>query len=111
MTNSIRLPSAIITRWPADDAGRAEPGGDPADLVLELGPGQAAAAGLDEREPVGALRRGHGDQVGDVAPTGRGGIRRMAVGILPHPATRAVHGASACYPAGRDARRADRDRR
>ena len=56
-----------------DDPGRAEPGRDPADLVVELRPGQAASAGLDDRQlrpaaPAAAL----GHQVGDVVQLGHG---------------------------------------
>ena len=66
MTNSIRLGSTTITRWPARMPGLAEPGGQPAHLVLELRPGQRAPAGLDDGEGVGPLRRRVRDEVGHV---------------------------------------------
>ena len=44
------------------DPGRSQTGRDPADLVVELGPGHAATTGLDDRELVGVLARRPGQE-------------------------------------------------
>jgi hypothetical protein len=49
-----------------DEPGRPEPGGDAGDLLLELGPGHAAPAGLDDRQHVRSVERGLGDECGHV---------------------------------------------
>ena len=61
------------------DPGVAQAGGQPTDLVVELAPRDPPASGLDDREPVGVLCRGPGQEVRHVGRRSVGHER-----ILPH---------------------------
>ena len=103
MTNSSRLPSAISTRCPPTTPASPSPVAIRPTSSSSCGPGQAAPAGLDDRERVGSLRRRVGDEVGHVVLSATG----MAA-ILPHgerdPATsRGVYAADVTPPPTRAA--------
>ena len=73
----MRLPTAIITRWPARMPWAPRPVARRATSSSSAGPGERAPAALDEGLPVGHVVGGLGHQLGDV------GARHA--GILPQP--------------------------